>query len=396
MNETTPSRIDRVMMIAGAIAVCAGFVLSLIGIPMAGGAKGLAQSYFFAFASVATLTIGFFGLTLLHHTTRARWGFPVLRIVEAGGGWRQILFVALAWIPVAFVWREALYPWSNPEVVASDPILQAKTPYLNDARWIGFSLFAFAFMAWMSYRNSLWQRKEDETGDKRWRDLRTNWSSPGLVAFFLIGNFLYTDWVMSQDPHWSSTMYGILFVVGGMLAALALTTLVFCSQTNKAPFARVTEPWLTNDLGNMLLTGTMIWAYFAFSQYLIIWSGHLPEYIPYWLRRSNNGWHWLGNTLIVTQFFIPFLLLLIPKVKRVPALLGTVAGWILLMRFLDFQYIVVPTYREQMAFQPLDLGLLLLLLGLWAINFGNSLGQSALIVDRLPKGHVQEPVTDHA
>lgn len=396
MSESTPSRIDRIMMIAGALAVAVGFVLSFIGLPMAGGAKGIAQSYFFAFASIATLTLGFFGLSLLHHTTRARWGFPVLRIIEAGGGWRQIILVVLAWIPVAFVWRKVLYPWSDPEVVAHDPIIQYKAVYLNDARWIGFSVFAFAFLIFMSYRNSMWQQRENETGDKKWRDLRTNWSAPGMLAFFLIGNFLYTDWVMSQDAHWSSTMYGILFIVGGMLGALALTSLIVGSQAKRAPFDRVVQPWLTKDLGNLLLAGTMIWAYFSFSQYLIIWSGHLPEYIPYWLRRSNNGWHWLGNMLLVTQFFIPFLLLLIPKVKRVPTLLAMVAGWILAMRFFDFQYTVVPTYREQMVFQPLDLGLLLLLLGVWAINFGNTLSRSALIVDRIPQGTSQEPVIEHA
>lgn len=396
MNETTPTRINKVMMLVGVIAVVLGFVLSLVGLPMAGGAKGIAQSYFFAFASVATLTMGFFGLTLLHHTTRARWGFPVLRLLEAGGGWRQVVLVALAWIPVAFLWRQVLYPWADPEVVKHDPVIQAKVAYLNDARWIGFSILAFAFLLFMSYRNSMFQAKEEATGDKKWRDLRTNWSAPGMAVFFLVGNFLYTDWVMSQDPHWSSTMYGILFIAGGMLTALSLTCLIVGTQAKKAPFDRVVEPWLTKDLGNLMLAGTMIWAYFSFSQYLIIWSGHLPEYIPYWLRRSNNGWHWLGNSLIVTQFFIPFLLLLIPKVKRVPILLASVAGWIFVMRFFDFQYTVVPTYRAQMVFQPLDLGLLLLLLGVWALNFGNTLSRSALIVERIPEARGQEPVIEHA
>lgn len=390
------TRIDRAFLTVGAALVAVGVVLVLLGMPQAGPA-GLAQSYFFGFVCVATLTFGFFGLSLLHHAAKGHWGYPVLRLLEAGGGWRALLLVLVLWVPVATVFRQALYPWSNPDVVKLDPIIQHKAAYLNDARWAVFSVLALgAFMFW-AYRNAMWQRNEDESGEKKWRDLRTNWSAPGLVLFVIFVNFLYTDWVMSQDPHWYSTIYGVWFLVGGVLGALGLTSLVIGTQAKKAPYAEVVRPWLTKDLGNLMLAFTMLWAYFSFSQYLIIWSGHLPEYTPYWIRRSNGGWHLLGNSLLVAQFFVPFLLLLIPKVKRVPGLLAAVGGWVLLMRFFDLQYTVAPTFRPQMVFQFLDAGFLLALVGAWCAVFGFTLSTSPLLVWRPEQRGVSlEVATDHA
>lgn len=378
------------MLVAGVAAI-------FLGLPQAGGdAKLVAQSYVYAFAALATVTFGFFGLSLLHHAAKGHWGYPTMRLLEAGGGWRSILLVAAAFVPVAFVWTKQLYPWANPEVVAADPVLQHKLPYLNLTRWTVFGFLALGAFAFWAYRNSMWLRNQEKDGDPKWRDLRTNWSAPGLVMFVVFANFLYTDWVMSQDPHWLSTIYGIWFIVGGVLAALAIVAIVIGTQAKKAPYDSVVEPWLTKDIGNLMLAFTMLWAYFSFSQYLIIWSGHLPEYTPFWISRSNGGWHYVGNLLMVAQFFVPFLLLLIPKVKRVPGILAAVGVWILLFRFLDFQFIVVPTFRPQLQFVPMDLGFLLALGGAWCLNFGHTLSQSPLLLDREQIARPTEAIAEHA
>jgi hypothetical protein len=397
VSDARPSRIDRSFLTLGAVLLAVSVALIGVGMAQAGGSPKLAaQSYVYAFAALATVTFGFFGLSLLHHTAKGHWGYPTMRLLEAGGGWRAILLVAVAWLPIAFLWTRQLYPWTDPAVVAADPHLQHKAPYLNLGRWTVFGFVALAAFAFWAYRNSLWLRNQEKDGDPKWRDLRTNWSAPGLVMFVVFANFLFTDWVMSQDPKWSSTIYGVWFIVGGVLAALGIVAVVLGTQAKKSPYDTVVAPWLTRDVGNLMLAFTMLWAYFSFSQYLIIWSGNLPEYTPYWIRRSNGGWHTVGNTLMVAQFFVPFLLLLIPKVKRVPILLAAVGAWVVAWRMVDFQYIVAPTFRPEFAFVPLDLGFLLALFGVWCLNFGHTLSQSPLLLDREAIAKPMEVAPEHA
>ena len=364
-----------------------GIVLALAGLGMSGGdMKSLSHSYVFGWVFWSCLTFGCLGLTLLHHTCRGHWGFPVLRIFESGGGVINLAFFGLAFLPVATLWLAQLYPWANPGEVAIDPILQYKAPYLNQGFWTAryvFYFLAFIFFAW---RYKSWTEMEEKTGDEKWWKKRQYWGGVHLVLFIVFTNFLWTDFLMSMYPHWYSTIYGVWMLVGSVLLAFALTGIILGTQAKKRPYSEVVSPWLTKDIGNWMLVGTMLWAYFSLSQYLIIWSGNLPEFTEYFIARAKNYWGWLGTSLITLHFFVPFLMLLSPKMKREPMRLAFVGFYLIAVRVLDVAYVVLPTWKPSVAnVNLLDAGMWLLFGGAWCLLFGWQLAKSPLLTARIPR-----------
>jgi hypothetical protein len=350
-SETQEVRLDRWGAGAGLVGVVL-VIVCLIGMFTGDheNAASVAQSYLFALIFWSMLTIGFFGLTTFHHTIRAKWSLSVLRIFESGGGVPSLLLIGALFVPVLVtIWQGsgALYEWSNPSVMAADHILQHKAKYLNPG-FFTFRLILFfavwALMAAYFRRSAL---RQDETLDEELAKRRTNWAAPGLVAFVLTCTFAFTDWVMSLEPHWFSTIYGIWFVAGMTLMGLSTSTLFLCLNATKEPYRRIISPSLTKDLGNMMLAFTMFWAYVAVSQYLIIWSGNLPEFAQYFHRRSLHGWNIIGFVTVIGHFFIPFMMLLSPRTKAVPANLARVCVWIILMRLVDTYLVVVPAFHHR-------------------------------------------------
>ncbi len=364
------SRVDRGFMTGGALLLIIGLVASAVGLM---GTKdmmaSLAQSYMFAWVFWACMTLGCFGLSLLFHVTRGRWGTPVLRIFEAGGGPMALGLMFLALIPAVTVFKDTLYGgWLHP--AATDQVLLNKAAYLNYPFFMGrLAVYAIVLIGFAAVLKN-WTRMEEKTGDKKWSDKRNNWAAPGIVAFIIVLNFMMTDLVMSLDPHWYSTMYGVWFAVGSALGALGLATAIVCSQSEKAPYKGVVDGQMTKDFGNLLLMLTMLWAYFGFSQFLIIWSGNLPEFISYYVNRSRGSYNLVGMIMIIGQFFIPFLLLLSPRTKRMVKFLAFVGGWIFIMRIFDMYYTMMPFFRESAMPQIADFGLLAALGGLWMLQFG--------------------------
>ena len=154
--------------------------------------------------------------------------------------------------------------------------------------------------------------------------------------------FASVDWAMSLDPHWFSTIYGVLFMVGQALAALTLVIVLLALFSKEAPFAGVVKPVDVHDLGKLMLAFTMLWAYIHLSQFLITWSGNLPEEIPWYLRRTHGGWKLVAQMLVVFHFALPFLLLLSRDLKRDAKRLAGVAGLVFLVRLLDLYWLVAP------------------------------------------------------
>lgn len=327
--ETT--RVHTRFATIGAVSLLAGIGLLLTGFTP--------QSYFYGWVFWACVTFGCFGLSLLHHMAKGSWGYPVMRLLEAGGGWKMLTFVGIGFAPIAGLWMHDLYPWTH-EDVASIPMVATKMPFLNLFPW--FSLATFLAFIIFAYRNENWQRLQDETGDEKYLRWRTNWSSGFFPFFIMFINFAFTLWAMSMRPEWFSTMYGVWFVVQQGLTALAIVAIIVGTQAKTQPFARVVTPAFTKDIGNLLLVLTLLWAYFSFSQYLIIWSGNLPETTSYWIERRQGGFENLGAILVGFGFFVPFLMLLAPRMKRDPRNLAFVGVVILLIRFLDMHYNVAP------------------------------------------------------
>ncbi len=395
MSETTvqTTRINKTCMTLGGVALVAGIILALVGAMSGGGDPHAFQhGYFFGWTYWACMAFGCFGVSLLHHAARGHWGFPVVRIFEAGGGPITLAVFFAALIPVIFGWREIFYPWADAARVAVDPVLQHRAPYFGGFFAIRYVIYAGVFIL-LSLLNQNWLRQEERTGDDRWWKKRQYWGGLFLVVYVILTNFMWTDWMMSMYDHWYSTIYGVWIMVGSALLAFAFTGIVLGTQYDKVPYKGVVVPWLTKDIGNWMLTFTMVWAYFSLSQYLIIWSGNLPEFTKYFIDRSLNGWIYVGWSLIVIHFFVPFISLLSPTVKRQPWRLALVGAWILFVRLIDVWFVVTPTWKTSIGINAVDIGMFLFFGGVWMLLFGWRLAQAPLITTMTPR--LKEAV-DHA
>lgn len=302
------------------------------------------QAYLVSFLFWAGLALGCLAISLLHHLTGGGWGVPIRRIVESGASTLPLL--ALLFVPFAFG-MPILYEWADPEHVAHDEILQRKVNYLN----VEFFLIraAIYFVLWSAFAfltNLLTANSSATTQEQRARLLGLI-SGPGLVLWGLCVTFAAVDWGMSLEPHWFSSMYGVLFVGGQAVSAFSLSIIVavllrrFPASSNVLTTARL------HDLGNFLLAFVMFWSYVSFMQFLIIWSGNLPEETPYYLKRSGGGWNYVAGTLMGMHFLVPFMLLLIRPMKRNAYRLMGIASWLLLMRFVDLCWLVLPAFSER-------------------------------------------------
>ncbi|MEO0249742.1 MAG: hypothetical protein ABIN58_09470, partial [candidate division WOR-3 bacterium] len=315
---------------------------------------------------------------LLQHVVRGNWGFIVVRLTEAGARNLGLMFGLL--LPILLMGLPELYPWARPAEIAHDPIWQRKVWWLNREFFVFRAVFYFVVWGLFAYPILKWSSEQDQTGDLSLAKRRMNLAAPGIVFFVLMNTFAFTDWTMSLEREWYSTIHGFLYVVSGGLAALSFATLLLLWFAQREPFSEVTVPSRLRDIGNLMLTLTVLWTYMAFAQLLIQWSGNLPEEITYYLDRSQGIWKVGGVLLILFQFLLPFLALLSSRTKRTPLLLGLVAALILLMRVVDTFWQIIPSFHRQGA--PLlltDFAALFFIGGLWLVLYVRHLKQRSLL-----------------
>jgi hypothetical protein len=325
------------------------------------------RSYLLAYLFWLGIPLGCLAILMLHHLVGGAWGAVIRRLLEAGT--RTLPLLALLFVPLLFGVHE-LYIWARPEVVANDPLLQRKSLYLN----IPFFTLraAFYFVVWLavSYLFNAWSLAQDQTGAAPFERRMRLLSGPGLVLYVLTATFASVDWVMSLEPHWFSTIYGILVIVGQLLATLAFAVIVVALLAGVPPLSEVISPAHFHDLGNLLLAFVMGWAYMAISQFLIIWAGNLPEEITWYLPRMRGGWEWVGLALILFYFALPFLLLLSRGIKQRAQLLAWAAAAILCMHVVDVFWLVVPAFQPaRFAVHWMDVVALAGVGGIWTAVF---------------------------
>jgi hypothetical protein len=335
------------------------------------------RSYLCAYVFWIGISLGCWALLMLHHLVAGRWGFVIQRVLESAT--QTFPLMAALFVPVLFG-MHALYPWARPEAVASDPLLQEKTAYLNVPLFIARAAVYFAIWIGVSHLLSRWSLAQDRAGDGAWVTRLQRLSGPGLVLYGLTVTFSAIDWLMSLEPHWYSTIYGMLYIVSYGLAALALVIVVAHLLEDEKPLAQVISPERFHDLGNLLLALVMFWAYVNFSQFLLVWAENLGEEIPWYLHRLRGGWEWVALALVIFQFALPFLLLLARATKCRARTLSLVAAAILFMHWIDIVWLIAPSfYPAQFHIHWIDGAALIGIGGVWLAVFMTSLKARSLL-----------------
>lgn len=312
------------------------------------------RSWLFGFAFWAGISIGSLGILLLQYLTGGAWGVITRRILEASS--RTLILSALMFIPI-ILGATSVYEWTHPESVDETlkKILDHRSPYLNLPAWIIRAFVYFGLWFVMVYFLNKWSKQMDETGDWKLLKKASQFSGPAMVFFVLLVSFASIDWVMTLDPHFYSTIWGFLFAAGWGLASYAFTIAVLAWLSCREPMNQIVGRRHFHDLGKLLLAFVMVWAYFNFSQFLIIWSGNLPEETFWYLERMEGGWGIIGILLITLHFAFPFVVLLSRDVKRNAKWLAFIALFIILMRFVDLYYIIGPAPRVSLHGAKLSL-----------------------------------------
>jgi hypothetical protein len=380
------ARVQSIALTVGLV----GFALCLVG--WVTNADQFFRSYLLGYLFWIGLALGCLPLMMIHHLTGGAWGLVIRRPLEAAS--RTLPLMIVLFLPV-LLGVHSLYLWSRPDAVAADELLQHKAPYLNLTFWLVRTALYFAVWLALALRFSHWSREQDRTGDVRLARKMQLLSGPGIVFYFLAITFASIDWVMSLDPHWVSSIFGPLVAAGQVLNTFAFVIVALALLSDHAPIAAVIRPSMFHDLGKLLLAFVMVWAYFSFSQFLIIWAGNLPEEIRWYLERSNGGWTALGIFIIVFHFFVPFLLLLSRDLKRQGRMLAIVASGIIVMRFVDIFWTVKPIFNpHQLSIHWLDLAAPAAIGGIWLWTFVAQLKSQPLLPLHDP--YMQEAFEDAA
>jgi hypothetical protein len=355
---------QRRLLIAGGAAAA----VSLIGLFFS--VAQFLHSYLMAYMLVLGTTLGCLALGMIHQLSGGAWGVVTRRIFGAAA--RVLPMLTAMYLPIA-LGLPRLYEWTHED-------LGDKHLYLN----VPFFLLraALYFAAWnaISYFLNRWSLDQDRNPDPRIARNMQVLSGGGLVVYALTMTFASFDWLMSLDPHWYSTIYGVLVMGGQGLTALAFLIIALAWLSRRHPLDTIVVPTHFHDLGNLMLAFVMLWAYFSFSQYLIIYSANLPEEITWYTRRLHTGWRFIGLSLVVFHFAAPFLILLSRAVKRNPEWLVRVALGVIAVRLIDLFWLIAPElHREGFAVSWLDVVLPFSLGAIWLGCFVRQLRGRAIV-----------------
>jgi hypothetical protein len=335
------------------------------------------QSYLIGFTFWTGIAVGSLALLMLQHLTGGGWGFVIRRVLEAAT--RTLPLMALLFVPV-ILGAQSLYPWTHEAELAAHPVVRGKTPYLNLTFFSLRAIVYFGVWITLAYLLNKWSLAQDRTGDKWVTKAMRVLSGPGMVFLIFAVTFASIDWYMSLEPEWASTIYGFIYVAAWTLSALAFVIAIMAWLSKEEPLKNIVAPLHFHDLGKLLLALVMLWAYFAFSQYLIIWSGNLPEEITWYLVRTHAVWGTIIISVVILHFALPFLFLLSRGLKRDPNKLVIVALLILLMRMIDLLWMLKPAFtKERFQLSWMDVVSPIAFGGLWMAFFVWQLGRRSLI-----------------
>ncbi len=324
---------------AGLIGVLGLVASALLGIGAGDEGERFFFSYLVSFCHFLSISIGALFFVMIHHVARAGWSVVVRRFAEAIAA--NLAPLALLFVPILLGMHQ-LYHWTHAEAMAHDPLLQGKSAFLNVPFFVVRAVIYFVVWGALSQYYLSRSARQDETGDWRITIRMQNWGAPGLVLFALTVTFAAFDFLMSLDPHWYSTIFGVYYFAGGVLGFFALLPILSFLVQRSGRVAAAITPEHYHDMGKLIFAFVVFWAYIAFSQYMLIWYANIPEETGWYLKRQTGEWAGLSLALLFGHFVLPFILLISRYVKRRSRLLTLGALWVLFFHWVDIYWLVIP------------------------------------------------------
>lgn len=301
------------------------------------------RSYLFSYVYWISIPLGCMAILMLHHLTGGPWGYPIRRILEAGS--RTFFLMVVLYVPLWFG-MSALYPWTKAGWAPDDYLHHFKFVYLRPGFFTARTVVYFALLLILVYFLNKWSEEQDRTGNENLARRMMRISGVGVVIWGLVVSFAAFDWVMSLQPDWFSTIYGMIFIVVEALVAMSFTLFILRLLSDGPPLQDCIRPSDYNDLGNLMLTFVLLWAYLSFDQFLLIWAGNLKDEIPWYLTRAFGGWGGVAAALIVFHFFVPFFYLLQRPLKRRLRNLSLIAAYMIVLTLVDVYWLIVPSFQK--------------------------------------------------
>jgi hypothetical protein len=384
-----PESIDRIRqraLFAGVI----GLVVCIFGLIKS--PDNFFPSYLLAFIFVLGLSLGSLGLLMLQHLTGGNWGIMIRRPLESAT--RALPLVAVLFVPIFFGMKYLYAGWLNAPPSGEGALSEFQRSYLTPNGFRVRAILYFAVWGILVFLFNRWSREQDANPEdnsvrRRFKTL----AGPGIILYVFVMSFAAIDWAMSLSPHWASTIYGFIFVAGQLISSMSLMIAIVVLLARSGPLSGVLQPRHIHDLGKLLLAFVMLWAYFQFSQLLIIWSGNQPEEITFYYSRLHSQWGVVAVIVLIFHFFVPFFLLLSRDLKRNPKLLPAVAIWLIFMRLVDLFWYTRPQFTSTALPNVWDLAAALALGGLWFFFFAGHLKQLPVLPVGDPK--LAEAIANH-
>jgi hypothetical protein len=383
---TVRAPITMVLVLAGVVALGVAVCLGLLGEE---NRRHFFHSYLLSFCYLLSISLGALFFVATQHLCRAGWSVTVRRLAEILAG--NLVFLAVLFLPILVPvlsgWS-SLYPWANPENVAGHHALEAKSGYLNlpffAVRCIGYFVVWGLLARYFLSRS----RRQDDTGEPELTAKMEGLSAPALLLFALTVGFAAIDLLMSLDPHWFSTIFGLYYFSGAVVGGLAaIIVLAMVLQSGGWLASSITAEHY-HELGKLLFGFIIFWGYMAFSQYMLIWYANIPEETVWYLARQNGPWVWISLVLLFGHLLIPFFGLLSRNVKRERAVLGAWAVWMLVIHWLDIYWLVMPQLSsEKLPFGLIDVATLLGLSALYLAGVLQLAGDRSLVPTKDPRLH---------
>lgn len=371
---------NRIPMIAGSVGAVGAIASFLLG---QGDPRQFYFSWLVAFLFFLSLALGSLFFVLALFLTKAGWAIVIRRVAE--NSMATLPLFALLFLPVLFG-MEHLYHWALGETVEADSLLRWKRPFLNVTFFTvraAIYLVSWSVISLWFLRSSCRQDRSGEQGITRRLQIA---SAPAMVVFALTVTFASVDWIMSLDPHWYSTIFGVYFFSGSLVGAFAFLAVTITAMRGMGLLTRVVSVEHFHDLGKLLFAFVAFWSYIGFSQYFLIWYANIPEETVWYAHRQVGTWRWVTILLVFGHFLVPFFFLLPRAVKRRSGFLLMGAGWLLLMHFVDIHWLVMPTLHHRgVHVGLLDVTTLLAVGGAFLAAFGWLTRRAALLPIKDPR-----------